>query len=94
MYSTIPHLRSAIQQALFKGELCRIYRESLRACWPNLADPDRRAAITQFAAQNRWEVSFREVTGLGELAEFRKQQTGSRLGARPVPSPPEATPEV
>lgn len=72
MYSSLPHLQSAIRQSLQKGIVCRIYPESLLACWPNLSAEERASRVENFASQNRWQVSFRELGNLGLVAEFSK----------------------
>jgi hypothetical protein len=72
MHASLPHLQSAIRVSLEKGQLCRVYQESLNACWPNLADDLRAEKIAQFAAQNRWSVAVRNLGGLGLVAEFQK----------------------
>jgi hypothetical protein len=72
MYTTIPHLQSKIRTALQHGQLCRIYAESLTACWPRLSGDLLMEKITQFAAQNHWQVTFRNLGNLGLVAEFEK----------------------
>ena len=72
MHATVPHLRSAINQSLHKGALCRIYKDSLDACWPG-PESLRRLGVAQFAERNRWDVEFREIGALGLVAEFRKK---------------------
>ena len=72
MYSTLPHLQSAIRQSLQKGTVCRIYPESLIACWPNVSAQERTSRIERFAAENHWQVAFRELGSLGLVAEFSK----------------------
>lgn len=72
MYSAIPHLQTAIRQSLHKGALCRIYPESLEACWPGISPEERTARVERFAAQNHWQVAIREAGALGIVAEFSK----------------------
>ncbi len=72
MHTTLPHLQSAIRLSLQKGELCRVYRETLDACWPNLTEDAQCDIIARFAAQNRWTVTCREIGRLGLVAEFQK----------------------
>jgi len=72
MYSTLPHLQSAIRSSLQKGALCRVYQDSLDACWPNLSREAQAEKVAQFAAQNRWSVNCRVLGGLGIVAEFVK----------------------
>jgi hypothetical protein len=72
MYRTILHLQSAIRTSLQKSPRRRIYRESLQACWPNIADQERAQKITEFAAQNNWQVTVGELGNLGLVAEFSK----------------------
>jgi hypothetical protein len=73
MYSTIPHLQTAIRSSLQKGVLCRIYAESLDACWPNIAPEVRTQKVAVFAAQNHWNVNYRALGALGLVAEFAKE---------------------
>jgi len=77
MYNTLPHLQSAIRASLQKGELCRVYKESLNACWPNIPVELRAEKVAQFAAQNHWVVGFRDLGHLGVVAEFRKADVPS-----------------
>lgn len=72
MYTTLPHLQSAIRTQLQKGAVCRVYQESLQACWPNLPDEVRMQKLTQFATQNHWNVICRQLGNLGVVAEFQK----------------------
>jgi hypothetical protein len=72
MYKSLPQLQSAVRTALEKDPQCRIYRESLQACWPNVPDDERAEKIAEFASRNRWTVLVRTVTGLGCVAEFQK----------------------
>lgn len=72
MYLTLSHLQSAIRIALQKGQLCRIYQESLDACWPNHTPEAKAQKIEAFATQNRWVVTHREIGSLGIVAEFQK----------------------
>jgi hypothetical protein len=72
MYTTLPHLQSAIRTALQKGAMCRVYKESLNACWPNLPENVQLEKLTQFAAQNHWNVTCRTLGNLGVVAEFEK----------------------
>jgi hypothetical protein len=72
MYTAIPHLQAAIRQALQKGPLCRIYPDSLAACWPNLSAEERTLHVENFADQNHWQVVIREAGSLGTVAEFSK----------------------
>jgi hypothetical protein len=72
MYTTLPHLQAAIRAALQKGAVCRIYKESLNACWPNLPDDVQAERVAKFAAQNRWNVTCRMLGNLGRVAEFEK----------------------
>ena len=72
MYSTLPHLQTAIRSSLQKGALCRIYAESLDACWPHLTPEIREQKIAQFAAQNHWDVTYRTLGSMGMVAEFVK----------------------
>jgi hypothetical protein len=74
MHSTLPHLQSAIRQALQKGPVCRVYPESLNACWPNLPDEEQLNRIERFAAQNHWRASIRILGNLGAVAEFSKAE--------------------
>ena len=71
MYSSIPHIQSAIRSSLQKGQLCRVYKESLDACWPRLQEEEQAERIAQFAAQHHWAVTFRRLGALGLVAEFR-----------------------
>jgi hypothetical protein len=73
MYTTVPHLQTAIRGTLQKGVLCRIYPESLDACWPNLTPEARTQKVAQFAAQNHWNVTYRTLGNLGVVAEFVKE---------------------
>jgi hypothetical protein len=70
MYTTLSHLQSAIRVALQKGQLCRVYLESLVACWPNISDEMRSEKVAQFAAQYHWSVTMRHLPSLGLVAEF------------------------
>jgi len=79
MYTTIPHLQSAVRLSLQKGQLCRVYKESLNACWPRLSDDEQAERIAHFAAQNHWEVNFRLLGPLGLVAEFEKAETGAHM---------------
>ncbi len=72
MHAAISHLQTAIRTSLQKGELCRIYQDSLTACWPNLSEELRAVHVSEFAAQNRWAVTFRNTTHLGLMAIFTK----------------------
>lgn len=72
MYTTIPHLQSKIRATLQHGQLCRIYAESLNACWSRLSGDLPKEKIMQFAAQNHWQVTFRDLGNLGLVAEFQK----------------------
>ena len=72
MYSTLPHLQTAIRSSLQKGALCRIYAESLDACWPHITADVRAEKIAHFAAQNRWSVTYRTLGSMGFVAEFAK----------------------
>jgi hypothetical protein len=74
MYSSLPHLQTAIRQSLQKGALCRIYPESLTACWPHVSPQERANRVERFAAQNHWQVAFRELGNLGLVAEFTKAE--------------------
>lgn len=74
MYTTLPHLQSAIRTQLQKGAVCRVYHESLDACWPNLSDSVRMEKLTQFATQNHWHVTCRTLGNLGFVAEFEKSE--------------------
>jgi hypothetical protein len=78
MYTTLSHLQTAVRQALQKGALCRVYAESLNACWPNLPGEEMIARIERFAAQNHWTVSFRQLGNLGSVAEFTKADDAQR----------------
>jgi len=78
MYTAIAHLQTAIRQALHKGAICRIYPESLDACWPGISAEERTARVERFAAQNHWQVTIREVGSLGVLAEFSKAEAFQR----------------
>jgi len=88
MYTTIPHLQTAIRSSLLKGQLCRVYKESLDACLPPLADRDQMERISEFATQHHWAVEVRTLGALGVVAEFRKaendapQMHGMATGAR------------
>jgi hypothetical protein len=77
MYTALPHLHAAIRTALHKGALCRVYKESLDACWPNFTEDVRAERIEHFAAQNHWVVSFRHLGSLGGVAEFEKAGGGA-----------------
>ena len=77
MYSTLPHLQTAIRQSLQKGQLCRVYKESLSACWPRLPEEVLSERVSQFAAQQHWAVAFRNLGALGLVAEFQKADDGS-----------------
>ncbi len=79
MYTTIPHLNSAIRLSLQKGQLCRVYKESLDACWPHLSDDEQAERIAQFAMQHHWAVRFRKVGSLGTVAEFEKADSGAHV---------------
>jgi len=79
MYTTLPHLQSAIRLSLQKGQLCRVYKESLDACWPHLSDDDQAERIARFAAQHHWVVSFRQLGALGLVAEFEKADSGAHV---------------
>ena len=72
MYSSIVHLRSAIRQTLEKGGICRIYQDTLEACWPHVPPDLRHDKIGQFAAQNHWAVTVRNLASMGLVAEFVK----------------------
>ncbi|HSI15277.1 MAG TPA: hypothetical protein VK961_24730 [Chthoniobacter sp.] len=72
MYSSLPHLQTAIRSSLQKGALCRIYPESLDACWAHIAPESRAQKVAQFAAQNHWDVNFRTLGAMGMVAEFVK----------------------
>jgi hypothetical protein len=72
MHATLSHLQSAIRTALQKGHVCRIYQDSLLACWPRLSEEVRTEKILQFAAQNHRSVNLRAVGNLGIIAEFEK----------------------
>jgi hypothetical protein len=74
MYTTPIHLQSAIRTALQKGQLCRIYHDSLVACWPHLPDELRAQKVAAFAAQNRWSVQLRTLGNMGIVAEFEALQ--------------------
>jgi len=79
MYTTIPHLQSAIRLSLQKGQMCRVYKESLDACWPHLSDDAQAEEIAQFAMQHHWVVSFRQLGPLGLVAEFQKADESARV---------------
>ena len=79
MYSTLPHLQAAIRSALQKGALCRIYLETLQACWPNLSPEARTEKVAQFAAQNHWRVTYRTLGNLGLVAEFEKAEQSAHV---------------
>ena len=72
MHAALSHLLTAIRTSLQKGELCRIYQDSLNACWPDLPDEIRETRIAEFAAQNHWAVTLRKNVHMGLLAEFTK----------------------
>ena len=72
MYRTILHLQSAIRTSLQKSPHRRIYRESLHACWPGLPEDERVQRIVEFAAQNHWNVTVRDLGNLGIVAEFSR----------------------
>ncbi len=72
MHTTIPHLQAAIRLSLQKGQLCRVYKESLDACWAHLSDEEQAEKIARFAEQHHWSVEFRDLGPLGLVAEFRK----------------------
>lgn len=74
MYTTVPHLQTAIRGSLQKGALCRVYAESLDACWPHMTPEVRSQRIAQFAAQNHWQVNYRTLGNLGLVAEFVKEE--------------------
>jgi hypothetical protein len=78
MHTTLPHLQAAVRQALQKSTFCRIYPESLTACWPNLSTEERTARLERFAAQNHWTVAYRHLGNLGEVAEFTKADDAQR----------------
>jgi len=82
MYTTLSRLQSAIRSRLQKSQSCRIYNDSLFACWPNIPDHVRSEKIAQFAAQNHWSVTVRELAGFGLVAEF------SPAGATSKPKSP------
>ena len=72
VHRSIPHLQSAIRTSLQKGHFCRVYKDSLNACWPDLSDGAQLEKIGEFAAQNDWVVSFHALGSLGMVAEFEK----------------------
>jgi len=72
MYTTLSHLQTAIRTQLQRSEICRIYKESLNACWPNMSDNAQLEKMTQFATQNHWSVNCRTLGNLGVVAEFMK----------------------
>ena len=80
MYTTIPHLQSAIRVSLQKGQLCRVYQESLNACWPHLSDDAQADKVARFALQHHWVVSFRQLGSLGLVAEFQKTEADVPVG--------------
>lgn len=72
MYATLPHLQTAIRTSLNKGGLCRVYEDTLSACWPHEQEERRFEKVSQFAQQNHWAVTFRRIGALGLAAEFHK----------------------
>ncbi len=72
MHAAISHLQMAIRTSLQKGQLYRIYQDSLNACWPNLSEELRAARVAEFAAQNHWAVTLLKTTHLGLMAVFTK----------------------
>jgi len=79
MYTTIPHLQLKIRTTLQHGELCRVYAESLNACWPRLSGDFLFERIAQFAAQNHWQVALRNLGNLGMVAEFQKLTSAAMM---------------
>jgi hypothetical protein len=70
---TPPTLASMISKTLHTREVCRVYSDALSICWPEATDSDTLVQkISTFAAQNRWELEFREFGNMGVAAEFRK----------------------
>lgn len=74
MYSSLAHLQTAIRSSLQKSTQCRIYAESLDACWPHITPDVREQKIAQFAAQNHWCVTYRTLGAMGFVAEFAKAE--------------------
>jgi len=72
MYSSLAHLSSAIRTSLNRAAVCRIYKDTLDACWPNLSDQAQADRVEKFAGQYHWTVSFRQIGSLGLVAEFQK----------------------
>ena len=71
---TPPTLAALIDTILHTREVCRVYSDDLSVCWPDARDSDTLAEkISSFAAQNRWEVEFREFGKMGVAAEFRRR---------------------
>ena len=70
---TPPTLASLINKTLHTKEVCRVYSDALSICWPDARDSDTLVQkISTFAAQNRWELEFREFGNMGVAAEFRR----------------------
>lgn len=72
MHTTVTHLQSAIRTALLKGELFRVYQDSINACWPTSSMEKQNALVDQFANQNHWIAEHRTLGHLGPVVEFRK----------------------
>jgi len=70
---TPPTLASMINMTLQKRDVCRVYSDALSICWPEARDSDSLVEkISNFAAQNRWVLEFREFGNMGVAAEFRR----------------------
>jgi len=62
-----------INMTLQKRDVCRVYSDALSICWPEARDSDSLVEkISNFAAQNRWVLEFREFGNMGVAAEFRR----------------------
>jgi hypothetical protein len=71
---TPPALASLIEITLQTREVCRVYSDTLSACWPEARDSDTLTEkICSLAGEHRWEVEFREFGKTGVAAEFRKR---------------------
>jgi hypothetical protein len=71
---TPPSLASMISATLQTREVCRVYSDALSICWPDAHDSDTLVEkISNFAAQNRWMLEFREFGTMGVAAEFRRE---------------------
>jgi len=71
---TPPTLAALIETTLHTRAVCRIYSDILSSCWPQARDSDALSEkICSLAAENHWEVEFREFGKMGVAAEFRKR---------------------